>query len=668
MFHTFFESFFFKELSLKNIKINSKLQLNNFFEFITKEHECEKLTLEDIYIELIIQNEENDNNYNELNQYFYYSKGKIKIKNFPDDNIKIKQLKLIDSPLFALTEDIFNDTDKYKEILIDVDNNSLLNPDIITKLRIKEGLIDICYDLDSYKINIDDNKDYIEYIEYIINKIINNNNKYRKIKFKNFDINKIEYIIEDNNNNIDENKLILNDKEKVKKNNYEKFINNIKNKIKNIKLNNINDIIFNNCTNDFIELILLMINNNLNLFKIKKCTKNYFNINSISSFNIHHLFLFDTPINIKSHCQFHAKILTIKINGLEYYCNKNNIIFNKTTENIIKLIEKDKLYEIINFEMNTLPIIMSFLFLKKHNQKKYSGEKDKIYYIKGLENKIVKIKTNSIYNSLELNNNKTKYESYTFNYDIEYISFFKGNKINTIILENNTIKNYLNKEENNKNKTKKYKLEEETLINIMNSGTNNFKLDFKTLNNSILNKNFCSFSFLLIKYNIYYKIPSKSEISKEEKDKIDLCLKAYDSIKNIFLFLTKSKSKTTFIINNIKERKEFYILLCIYDVISKNDKKCEKIMIRAGKQNDKQITINFYEDTQIFKEILEKHFLKTINEENEDVYSKINYYYISEEEIEIFGEPGKEKQKISFKDFNFKIEYSNNNIFDILLN
>ena len=47
------------------------------------------------------------------------------------------------------------------------------------------------------------------------------------------------------------------------------------------------------------------------------------------------------------------------------------------------------------------------------------------------------------------------------------------------------------------------------------------------------------------------------------------------------------------------------------------------------------------------------------NKKIEEDIKKINYYYLSPEEIEIFGEPGKEKKKIKFKEFKFKIEYSN---------
>ena len=38
-----FQNIFPKELYIKNIKINSKLQLTNYFLFIAKNYECEKL-------------------------------------------------------------------------------------------------------------------------------------------------------------------------------------------------------------------------------------------------------------------------------------------------------------------------------------------------------------------------------------------------------------------------------------------------------------------------------------------------------------------------------------------------------------------------------------------------------------------------------------------------
>jgi hypothetical protein len=141
-----------KKLFLKKIKINSKNQLNDFFKFI-KNTECEELELDDIFIELLIKEKEDDD---ELKQYFSYEKGKIilinddkeedlELKNLESKNFKLKNLKLIDCPLFALPESNINPLGKFfennklkKDVSIDIDENSLLNPGIITKLKIKD--------------------------------------------------------------------------------------------------------------------------------------------------------------------------------------------------------------------------------------------------------------------------------------------------------------------------------------------------------------------------------------------------------------------------------------------------------------------------------------------------------------------------------------------------
>ena len=63
---------------------------------------------------------------------------------------------------------------------------------------------------------------------------------------------------------------------------------------------------------------------NINLLKIKKCAKEYFNIYSLYNFNIKYLYLFDTPIYIKSLFNLNLNNLTINLNGLEYYSDINN--------------------------------------------------------------------------------------------------------------------------------------------------------------------------------------------------------------------------------------------------------------------------------------------------------------------------------------------------------
>ena len=663
-----FKSYFAKELILKKIKINSKLQLSNFFNYIARNYECEKLILEDISIELIIKLGKNDNTYNELNQYFYFSKGRILIKKMENSNIKIKKLKLIDCPLFALTDDTFFEIEKYKEISINIDSNSLLNPEIITKFKINGGLIDVCYDLDSYKVNNEDeDKDYLEYIKYIIDLILENINNYRKIKFKNFDITKFEYITGENYTNINEDNWVLNEEEYNKKIKYENFYRELKEKTKDKKFKNMKELIFNNCSINFMELIFSLVNTDLNLLKLKKCAKEFFDLNKISHLNIIHLSLFDIPINFTKEIKYKINNLTIKINGLEYYCEINNLNYYKTIGKIVEFISNSYNYRNLCLEMNTLPIVMSFLFSKKFNKKMKLPNKDFIdieyfksiyevnkfikkedlFNISGLEDKTIRIIKNNINNSLDIDSYKFENIFNIFNFDIYYLTFFNQNHIRSIIFEDNFINNYLLKK-NAKNKSRKIKtdnLSEETLINLMNSGMIKYKIDFKSLSYSILSKDFCCFSFYLKEYIIFNNIPDDAELPSDIKNRKNNLKIVLQRIENIFndCFLDIN-NKITFIINNIKERKEFYILLCIYQWIKEKN------------------------NIKIIKEKIYKHFLKGINEKNEEIINKMNYYYLSEEEIEIFGEPGKEKKEIEFEKFEFEIEYSDNNenFFDIL--
>ena len=612
-----------EKMVLKKIKINSKEQLKNFFDFI-KMTECEELILDDIFIELLIKKNEKDEESDNLNQYFSLGNEKILIinENGKKEETNIEKLKLIDCPLFFFPD---NDNNKSlnnilnnKNISIDIDENSLLNPGMITKIKIKEGLIDICYDLDSYKINIDENKDYIEYIEYIINKIKNNNNKYRKIKFKNFDINKLEYIIEDNNNNINENKIILNKKEKEKKYNYEIFINNIKNKINNIKLNNIKDIIFDNCTNDFIELILLMINNNnnINLLKFKKCNKNNFNINSISLFNIHHLFLFDTPIefgelkeenkNKISEEELKKQKLTLKIVSLEHYCRENNLKFYNVMGSIRNYLQNTKRGEIC-FEMNALPVLMTFLMAENYNNimKIEEDQKEiKTYFPKIVPNndnqkddkndsneydrqKIIELKDDNFINLdclqnekiiLKRNNIRNKLENYYYvrkannNLDFEkedkhkndisshgkeiayldedYRAFFKINEIDEITIENCLFSNYEAKYFKAKDTKKNIEKENnDTIYNFIHDREMKYKIDMKTLKEIIFRNNSVDDFAYIMKF--YTKKEDKDEHNDTENTIDEGAKKSNDDKKNDDNIVKENKIMEENVINFI---------------------------------------------------------------------------------------------------------------------
>ena len=140
-----FPRFKAKILTLKKFKINSKFQLNKFLNFIEKVG-CEELILDDISIELLIKENENDKTFNHLQSFISLENGDILIFiNEKKKKTKIKKLKMIDCPLFAITEEIKT----FNNILVDIDENSLLNPSIITKFKIFEGYSYIYFDLDS---------------------------------------------------------------------------------------------------------------------------------------------------------------------------------------------------------------------------------------------------------------------------------------------------------------------------------------------------------------------------------------------------------------------------------------------------------------------------------------------------------------------------------------
>ena len=632
-----------KKLFLKKIKINSKNQLNDFFKFI-KKTECEELELDDIFIELLIKEEEDDD---ELKQYFSYEKGKIILINDDKEedlelkNLKLKNLKLIDCPLFALPESNINPLGKFfennklkKDVSIDIDENSLLNPGIITKLKIKDGLLDICFDLDSYKINLDKDKDYLENLEYIFNIVADNSNKYRKIKFKNIDITKLEYITDNNITKIEEDKWILNDDEKYKKNKYENNDRKIKNIIKNKYLENISELIFDNCTNYFIQLILSMIESktNINLLKIKKCAKEYFNFYSLYNFNIKDLYLFDTPIigdskDSKDNTTLNNETLTIKIVSLNHYCQENNLDFYLVMENIKKLIDLTKAKNIC-FEMNALPWLMTYLMTSKQykdnikiNEIKeipmYFNQSDNFKRINwtdksdkfdDLKNKNIILRRNNIRNKLEnyyylkevvqsfLHQDKNKKEPSDYGRDIAYFdedykSFFIYNGVTSMTIENSLFTNYKNELKSDDAINKIEKKSNQTITNFISKNIK-YKIDIKTLKQVLLkNNNIDDFSHLMKKL---INNESIENIKKNLKELID--------------------NKIRFIINDNIEFKEFYFLTCCYYQKDSNAKELE--------------------------EKLQKYFIKEKNEESDNkyAYTIFNYYYSNEEERKLFNE------------------------------
>ena len=665
-----FKSFRPKILILKSIKINSKLQLENFFNFIINS-ECEELTLEDFFIELIIK-KDNDETYNDLDEYFYFEDGNIVINNYKERNEKedtkekketklkkLKKLNLIDCPLFAITDDTFKDVNKYKDKEIDIDENSLLNPSMITRFRINKGLSDFCFDLDSYKLNEEGADDYMKNIKYIIDKIINdNNNDYNKLIFKNFDITKYEYITGENLTYIEEKNWILNNEEKARYKKFEEFDEKINDEInKNLnKLSKVKSLVFDNCSNHFIQLILKFINstkNDLELLKLKKCGKEHFNIKNILSLKINNLILFDIPLIIDSFPDDVLDIenLTIKINTLQYYCNENNLNFDKTIETYIELINHQKLNQNLILEMNTIPTIMEYLSSKKNKK----GASQSI--IKGLENKTIILKNNNIrHYKLKSKNEKSKKSEKSeeiiqeFDTDINYSSFVKMNKIKTVILKD------CNFEESF--------LDEKTFsfinfINNINEKDKKYtKIDIKSLNDYIY-KNHLSFDNYSDFFNHLIKTSiGSTELDLNQKKSIQRIISFEEHLTKLFKSLNNDKKEFTIIFSDIKERKEFYCLLKFFEEMQNNNNFKD---YEIPKQKEK-IKFLSSEKFKTLKQNLGHYFYQEKSElkQNDDFYTVFNYYYSSEDERNMFGEYGKEKDEIKFGKYKLKIEYLDN--------
>ena len=420
--HYLFENIQVNELTLKQFKFNSKSQLENFTKFIIRTN-CKKLTLDDIFIELLIKEDKDDDEYNDLDIYFNYTDNSI-ILNSTYTNIE--SLTLIDCSFFAITENIFKKRDPIEDIYIniDIDENSLLNPSIITKFKIEYNKnnnkyeYEIVFDLDSFKLkleaenneNNDANYTFIDYLKYIFNIIISFQSEEQKIKineddgvgeidknslycltFKNFDTTKYEFITNDDLTYLDENNWVFFDKEEIKrKEKWELFVNELK-KFEFKRLSNVKKLIFDNCSNFFIEWILYFITGKINnlekcdirievdqkendldfeLLKIKKCAKDYINLDVILDLKIKELILFDAPLIKKKELkEYKGSIdnLTIKVNSLESYGKDYNLNTCKTYEILIQLIKDEKYKETVTtFEFNALSSIMTYLAYQEY--------------------------------------------------------------------------------------------------------------------------------------------------------------------------------------------------------------------------------------------------------------------------------------------------------------
>ena len=426
--HYLFENVQVNELTLKQFKFNSKSQLENFTKFIIRTN-CKKLTLDDIFIELLIKEDKDDDEYNALDIYFTYMENSIILNN---TYTNIESLTLKDCSLFDITKNIFKKRDPNEDIIkIHIDENSLLNPSIITKFKIEYNKnknnyeYEICFDLDTFKLkleaeNNDANYTFIDYLKYIFKIIISFESEEQKIKinendgvgeidknslysltFKNFDTTKYEFITNDDLTFIDENNWVFNDKEEIqRKEKWELFVNELV-KFEFKRLSNVKKLIFDNCSYFFIEWILYFITGKINnldkcdspievglkendfdfeFLKLKKCAKDYVNLDVILDLKIKELILFDVPlIKSKELKDYKGSIddLTIKINSLESYGKDYNLNTCETYEILIQLIKDEKYKDTsTTFEFNALSSIMTYLAYTEYLKNRYLYESE----------------------------------------------------------------------------------------------------------------------------------------------------------------------------------------------------------------------------------------------------------------------------------------------------
>ena len=777
------------ELTLKKFKFNSKSQLLDFSNFIISSS-CKKLTLDDFFIELIIKKDEKDEEYNDLDIYFSFIDNFITINNQITD---INSLTLRDCPLFAMIENTFSFENINAKKYIDIDQNSLLNPSIITKFKIDDGKCDICFDLDAFKLRLEEKEKelkekkeekmekegieekeikkeeeeneskygLIHYLNYIFNILAPNFgnynkdflidileddgikdisiNSFHKLIFKNFDMTKYEYVTGDDMTYIEEKNWILNDVEKQRKAYFERF-EDLLNQHHKKTLPQVKELVFDNCSNYFIEWVLQIIKGrsvihsrdyDFDLLKIKKCGNGYVDISRILKWKIKKLILFDTPLivgkkfpekNEKHLNEIRESLgtvdyLTIKINSLDCYGKENNLNIMKTYEILIELIECEKFNKNLIFEMNALSSIMTYLAYIKYvqDQKFYNdpnseedGQDDiKENQPKGQDVQILfeedakylpryiflsskKFRDYLCSQSFKLNLNlagpitiknttiKKCYENYEnqnylvykiqsdkykgkakpegkvyttnkelrkmdfgsdgFYIERDYKFFFFENQIKVVKLENVAFSNFRDNNIEGKNNR-----DFETINNLIGKNkygnsikkyeNNQFKYPNYVMDMKTFNGIFC------VNYG-YENVTEffKHYFYKAHKDEYKEAM-YYDikSIKKTFDNFINNNIELYVIINTIKEQKEFYCLSVLLNYIM------SKEFI-----NDPNDAKGIPEARGLEKKLI--NYFTTEKNENEDkVYSDMNYYNISEGEEKMVNEK-------SIMIANFKIE------------
>jgi hypothetical protein len=262
---------------------------------------------------------------------------------------------------------------------------------------------------------------------------------------------------------------------------------------------------------------------------------------------------------------------------------------------------------------------------------------------------------------------KIDYGSDGFYIDRDYKIFLSENRIANVILKNVNFSVY--KDNNLKNK------ETEAILNLLSDSEYekknikiniynithfpNYQLDVPTLSEVFLhNYGFEDFT-ILFKYYVH-KIPPPSkevkDIAGEILEKKNTLCKFFNSFKNIFRCFIKNKIGLTVIINDLKELKDFYIIYSLYNQLENG-----KWVKDQLKFSNKVYNILLPDKNEI-ENRFNKFFIMEKDEHEVNKYSKINYYYISEEEKQIIKDK-MVKVKTEEGELIFKIELNVDDIY-----
>ena len=217
--------------------------------------------------------------------------------------------------------------------------------------------------------------------------------------------------------------------------------------------------------------------------------------------------------------------------------------------------------------------------------------------------------------------------------------------------------------------------EGETIINLINNSESenknikvndygdfhypNYNIDMKTLN-GILFKNHGFEDFgSMFKYYLYRIGPQfkeEKEVNNDILEKKKIIEDYFKKYKDVFKKFKDNKIELTIIINNLKELKEFY-LVCVFLEILETQKYFIKENLKYNNKNNEILLPN----KNVIEERFGSFFYKEKNEFEDEVYSEINYYYISKKEEEIM----KSEKKYVQVQKDYKIYYHLNfeNIF-----